>query len=42
MRHGVGQEFNSPGFMLGLSGIGYEMLRISDFNRYASVLLLEV
>lgn len=41
-KNGVGQEFNSPGFMLGLSGIGYEMLRISDFNKYASVLLLEV
>lgn len=41
-KNGVGQEFDSAGFMLGLSGIGYEILRILDCNRYASVLLLEV
>lgn len=40
--NGIGQEFDSSGFMLGLSGIGYEMLRISDPSKYPSVLLLEV
>lgn len=40
--NGIGQEFHSPSFMLGLSGIGYELLRLSDPDRYPSVLLLEV
>ncbi len=41
-RNGVGQEFDSPNFMLGLSGMGYEMLRLLDPSKYPSVLLLEV
>lgn len=41
-RNGVGQEFNSPNFILGLSGIGYELIRLSDSEKYPSVLLLEV
>lgn len=40
--NGIGQEFSSPNFMLGLSGIGYEMLRISNPVKYPSILLLEV
>ncbi|WMM26147.1 type 2 lanthipeptide synthetase LanM [Tissierella sp. MB52-C2] len=41
-KSGVGQEFNSPNFMLGLSGMGYEFLRLSNPKKYPSVLLLEV
>ncbi len=41
-RNGVGQEFDSPSLMLGLSGIGYEMLRVLDPMKYPSILLLEV
>lgn len=41
-RNGIGQAFDSPSFMLGLPGIGYEMLRMSDPTKYPSVLLLEV
>lgn len=41
-KNGVGQLFDSPGFMLGLSGIGYQMLRISNPIKYPSILMLEV
>lgn len=41
-KNGLGQAFDSSGFMLGLSGIGYEMLRILNPTKYPSVLLLEV
>jgi lantibiotic modifying enzyme len=40
--NGVGQKFSSLSFMLGLPGIGYGMLRISEPEKYPSVLLLEV
>lgn len=41
-KNGVGQEFDSPGLMLGLSGIGYGMLRLLKPTKYPSILLLEV
>lgn len=41
-KSGVGQIFDSPNFMLGLSGIGYEFLRLINPDKYPSVLLLEV
>lgn len=41
-KNGVGQEFDNPGLMLGLSGIGYGMLRVLNPIKYPSVLLLEV
>jgi len=41
-KNGVGQDFDSVNFMLGLSGIGYEFLRLSNPEKYPSVLLLEV
>jgi type 2 lantibiotic biosynthesis protein LanM len=41
-KNGIGQEFDSPGLMLGLSGIGYEMLRLLNPTKYPSILLLEV
>ncbi len=40
--NGIGQEFDSPSFMLGLSGIGYEILRTLAPMKYPSLLLLEV
>lgn len=41
-KNGVGQNFDSVNFMLGLSGIGYEFLRLANPEKYPSVLLLEV
>lgn len=41
-KNGVGQDFDSVNFMLGLPGMGYEFLRLSNPEKYPSVLLLEV
>lgn len=40
-KNGVNSEFDSVNLMLGLSGIGYEILRVYD-NNIPSILLLEV
>lgn len=38
---GVPLSVETPGFMTGIAGIGYELLRLADPERVPSVLLLE-
>ena len=38
--NGTQSDFNSPNMMLGMSGIGYGFLRLSDRRRFKSVLII--
>lgn len=38
--NGTQSEYNSPGMMLGMAGIGYGFLRLADRKKYESVLLM--
>ena len=40
-RCGVDFDIETPGLMVGLAGIGYQLLRIAEPDRVPSILLLE-
>ncbi|MHA6533185.1 type 2 lanthipeptide synthetase LanM family protein [Paenibacillus sp. BAC0078] len=41
-RTGIPRGLKTPGFFLGYSGIGYQLLRLADHNQVPSVLSLEI